>query len=104
MIDEIMDNFDFSKVLKTMRLLEWALMLDTGYGIPEYEYSLRILARKLILECIDLSEREKEDYVHVKAGPYKVSCFRYDGELMRICLEFVVTEWESCLLDYDEAL
>ena len=50
MIDEIMDNFDFSKVLKTMRLLEWSLMLDTGYGIPEYESSLRTLARKLILE------------------------------------------------------
>ena len=104
MIDEIMDNFDFSKVLKTMRLLEWALMLDTGYGIPEYESSLRTLARELILECIDLSEKEREDYVHVKAGPYKVSCFRYDGDLIRICLEFVVTEWDSCLLDYDEAL
>lgn len=104
MIDEIMDYFDFSKVLKTMRLLEWKLMLDGRYDVPEYESSLRTLARELILECIDLSEREKEEYVHVKSGPYKVSCFRYDDELIRICLEFVVTEWDSCLLDYDEAL
>ena len=41
LIDEIMDNFDFSKVAKTMQLLKWEIYMGGDYEnreIPDESY------------------------------------------------------------------
>ena len=100
MIDEVMDYFDFSKTHKTMVALNWKLHTENGYEIPD-EHELRVDARRLLMDCIDNSENNKEDYNTVATGPFKVTCLRYDGKLTKLELEFVVTSWETYCEDFE---
>jgi hypothetical protein len=94
MIDEIMDWFNFAKVAETMKAIEWRIHYDQRYEIPD-ENILREHARDVLMEAIDSSEKYEEDYVYVRIGPFKATCFRIDNKIDRLLLEFVVTEWES---------
>lgn len=92
MIDEIMDWFDFSKMAKAMASMEWRISHNMGYSIPD-EQELRELARHLMMDAIDFSEKEKDVCTYIKTGPFKVTCFRVDDAICKIILEFVVTDW-----------
>ena len=94
MIDEIMDWFDFAKVTKTMELLEWKIFCNNDYVIPG-ENTLRELARNILMDAVDASEKYDEDYAYVKTGPFKATCFRDENHITSIVLEFVVTDWTS---------
>ena len=74
MIDEIMDWFDFSKMAKAMASMEWRISHNMGYSIPD-EQELRELARHLMMDAIDFSEKEKDVCTYIKTGPFKVTCF-----------------------------
>ena len=94
MIDEIMDWFDFAKVAKTMELLEWKIFCNNDYVIPG-ENTLRELARNILMDAVDASEKYEEEYAYVKTGPFKATCFRDESHITSIVLEFVVTDWTS---------
>jgi hypothetical protein len=100
MIDDIMDNFEFSKVLVTRRLLDWKLYHDGGYGVPDHESELRRMARKNLQDCIDLCNENPKDSSFVGSGPFKATGY-HDGEkLCHLELQFVVCGWEV----YDDEL
>ena len=82
-IDEIMDNFDFEKVHKTMIALNWGWAdSDGGLSIP------------------DLSDIKKSARCRLKtAMEENVSCasggFFVEKEDDYISLKFVVAEWDN---------
>lgn len=87
-IDEIMDNFDFDKVFRVMKFLEWGWM---DYGVPSVS-DLRGTARVLLKECI----KSKSD---VSTGGLCAYYYEFDGIGVILKLKFVVEEW-----DWDEGL
>lgn len=97
LVDEIMDNFDFAKVAKTMQLLKWEIYMGGDYEnreIPDECY-LRSDARKMIYDFIGrLDEYEGESFSS-HSGPFKIKITRENGEIDSITLDFVVTEWEA---------
>lgn len=84
-IDDILDNFDFEKVKKTMELLNWTWVDSTGVpSIPE----LRKRARSLLLECSEHGE------CTAATGGLWASKHTYGGD-PSYRLMFVVTEWNN---------
>ena len=97
LIDEIMDNFDFSKVAKTMQLLKWEIYMGGDYEnreIPDESY-LRSDARKMIYDLIDRMDGYEGESFTSHCGPFKVRITKENSEIDSIILDFVVTEWEA---------
>lgn len=78
-IDEIMDNFDFSRVKKTMDALEWEWY---GIGIPT-ESEIRSEARRLLKDCL------KRRCGYLSTGGFTVEYKSYPREL---ALRFEIDE------------
>lgn len=51
-LDEIMDHFDFAKVARAMKLLEWFWVRNGQKQIPE-EYEIRAEARRILTMAIN---------------------------------------------------
>lgn len=97
LVDEVMDFFNFSKVHKTMKLLEWRVLTKEGMMVPD-ETDLRRDARQMIYDLINTVENSKDDDVwYSHCGPFKVRISKDEGEINSITLDFVVTEWEAYL-------
>lgn len=97
LVDEIMDNFDFAKVAKTMQLLKWEIYMGGDYEnreIPD-EFYLRSDARKMIYDLISRLDEYEGDSFTSHSGPFKIKITRENGEIDSITLDFVVTEWEA---------
>lgn len=78
-IDEIMANFDFQKVLKVMRALDW-------------KWQLKTVTMKMLRDCAldHLNTVSGEDfYVSTSGGLYA----KRDGEYLR--LSFEVDSWNG---------
>ena len=85
LIDEIMDNFDFERVHKTMIALNWGWADKDDYellSIPEM-YELKSHARKLL-------KASMEENMCIGTGGFFVE---KDGDY--ISLKFVVSEWDN---------
>lgn len=83
LIDQIMDNFNFENVHKTMVLLDWKWC--TCNGIPTIE-ELRMSARKMMIDVI-----ERNCY-SVSSGGFKTE-WKKDEEYL--LLSFHVSEWDA---------
>jgi len=81
-IDEIMDWFNFNKVAKTMKALDWK-WLD---GVPE-EPVIRKRARKLLTDLKTDKDDVRGTGGFVAHYTKKEDCYR---------LEFIVSEWDTC--------
>lgn len=107
MIDEIMDEFDFERVHKTMEALNWQWRDE---GIPDIP-TLRKAARSQ-LKQVSISPRDKSDldtgYFLVSSGGFEAYCVVLDidedeaagdnwkNDFMHQCklvLKFVVESW-----------
>lgn len=91
-IDEIMDNFDFAKVVKVMQFLKWKWW-DAEDEIPT-EYEVRKNARRLLY---DVAKNPDEEASITTGGfaAHKIGKF--------FELEFILTEWDNeNLLSEDE--
>lgn len=100
-IDEIMDNFDFEKVHKTMDVLEWTW---AGEGVPEVP-SLRARARQLLKEACFIEN--KSNYSMCSTGGFEAICKVLDYDIenaiedwvndaehqIQVELRFVVESW-----------
>ena len=81
-IDNIMDNFDFEKVHKTMKALKWVW---AGEGIPHIT-SIRKKARGLLKDAFQHKNNIVTAGFHVHYSSDK------DGEYVHIM--FVVADWD----------
>lgn len=82
-IDDIIDNFDFEKVHKTMKALKWEWTAEGG--VPEIP-SIKKQARKLLKAAF-------ENKSYNATGGFEVSYSSDEnGEYVR--LMFVVAEWD----------
>lgn len=77
-IDEVLDWFDFQRVLKVMDALDWAWCGE----VPDHEGYLREKARRLLKDSIYWGE--------IASGGF--SADYEDGEFT---LRFVVSKWSS---------
>ena len=100
LIDNIMDNFDFHKVHKVMKQLNWHWAFAEE-GIPR-EDELRKEARKLLNECLYALIKNGEDNWSIATGGFQVRATNYrDGETISdgfhvgLKLEFVIEDWDA---------
>ena len=93
-IDEIMDEFDFSKVQRTMEFLKWKITTEDGLIIPS-EPTLRRNARQQIYRLIDSMENITDDVYYSHCGPFKVRIVKEDNKITSISLDFVAENWEA---------
>ena len=94
MIDNIMDNFDFSRVAKCMEGLEWKW--HDVEGIPT-EPDIRKSARKLLNT---IRETYTEDRYSVSTGGFVIRAWYAPDshKLDAIELSFVVADCDACIL------
>jgi hypothetical protein len=89
LIDEVMDNFDFGKVAKTMKALDW-VWATTEFYIPE-ESDIRKHARGLLNKAYD-GAISKEDNYTVATGGFEAA---YEIDYKVLSLRFIVSSWET---------
>ena len=87
-IDDIMDNFDFSKVETVMKATNWTWV--STHGVP-VEHELRKQARELLKSVSQYYVSELGFRYAISTGGLKATKY-YDGELE---LEFIVAKWDT---------
>lgn len=80
-INEIMDNFDFRRVYKVMKFLDWAWHLDGKMEVPT-ESDIRRHAREL------LERLYQENLYCVECGGFRAT--KSNGDLS---LSFILEDW-----------
>ena len=90
-IDNIMDYFDFDKVLKTMIALDWKWVKEDHKSIDDLEIPsierIRKTARKALMRAIEIKD-------YTSGGGFEAEYD--DGNLY---LRFVVEEWDERATD-----
>lgn len=91
-IDDVMDQFNFGKVVEVMLALDWR-WVDANFGVPE-EGELRKTARYLLSQVYDytLNEGDGDDYFTIATGGFEAS---YYPKLDKLELKFVVASWDT---------
>ena len=93
LIDDIMDSFDFAKVHRVMKFLNWTWAGDLE---PPDEFELRRYARKLLKESLDKQ-------VSITTAGFKVTYRgRDDIDHIYLDLTFYVDDWSVCLADLND--
>lgn len=100
LIDEIMDNFDFHKVHKVMKFLNWRWAFAEE-GVPEI-CELKDTARRLLNECLYNLIKHGEDSWSIATGGFYVRATNYkDAEVeeddfhIGLKLSFEVADWDA---------
>ena len=90
-IDNIMDYFDFDKVLKTMIALDWKWVKENHKDINDLEIPsierIRKTARKALMRAIEIKD-------YTSSGGFEAEY--NDGSLS---LKFVVEQWDERATD-----
>lgn len=88
--NEIIDNFNFGKVLHCMQALKW-----TYYDSEPTIDRLKVIAEKLITDVIRIVESGEEGtWFSCATGGFVASAHLMKGD-WRLRLEFVVAQWEG---------
>lgn len=93
-IQEIMDEFDWEKVHKTMLYLDWKWF---GKGVPSVEL-LKNRARSLLEYSIDaiLTSGKKKYKMCTSTGGFEATARKYkDEDKIYMELKFVLVNWEN---------
>jgi hypothetical protein len=100
MIDEIMDEFNFATVYKTMVALDWKWASSKNY-IPSMD-ELRAEAERLLRDVADvrLNMWQDEDWkspIICSTGGFSAAawCNEDKTKIRRLNLEFIVSSWKS---------
>lgn len=94
-IDEIMDNFDFNRVAKAMKALEWEWH-DAFEGVPT-ESEIRMQARYM-LNAIDVVKTATSTGYYDTGGFIASGDYDANNNLEGLTLVFQLFEWQA----YDE--
>ncbi len=98
MVDDIMDEFDFEKVQRTMHALDWK-WANTQMAVPSIS-ELKDTARYLLIHVYNMRTDEYKDAHHevpvtCGTGGFRATALcNEDGVVDFLKLEFIVTEWE----------
>ena len=97
MIDNIMDNFDFNKVAKCMKALNWHWHdVDGSVAVPE-EHHIRQSARKIMNDVKEVCHHPT--FITGTGGFYVQSWYAPESpnknKLESIELSFVVETWDA---------
>jgi hypothetical protein len=96
MIAEIMEEFDFEKVQKAMRALNWTWRgSDQSPTVPE----LQETAEDLLISAIDGIQKERYmepdvSYYAGTGGFEATAALGMDRKLCHLSLKFIVSEWD----------
>ena len=92
LIDEIVENFNWDKVYRTMEALNWT-WVDSEGETPSIG-KLITTATRLLRDAYDGAEKEQYTYL-AGTGGFEAVCFA-DGEdgMYRLELRFVVASWD----------
>ena len=99
LIDDIMDNFNFNKVRKVMKHLNWKWALSEN-GVPEV-YELKETARRLLNECLYEMIMHGEDSWSIATGGFAARATNYKGSeesedsSIGLKLSFKVEDWDA---------
>lgn len=89
-IEKLLDNFDFKKVHKVMKLLNWNYWDSSD--IPDIEI-VRKCAKQSLLQALHISNRTMKKKATVSSGGFTATTRKYkDGEIV-FSLDFRVTEF-----------
>lgn len=97
MVKEVIEEFDFSKVILTMKALNWTWGMSTTVpSIEDLKRTAEYLLRGSIDGAIKAKDlREWEGYMNATGG-FKATAYRNRYKtITSINLEFIVTSWES---------
>ena len=100
MLEDIMDNFDFRKVARVMKFLNWKWASLNGEEHVPTETEIRTEARRLIISLIDKVGTDKE-IRSVETGGFGVFFNEYDGK-PDITLRFILEDWNEGYDTWDE--
>jgi hypothetical protein len=91
LIDEIVENFNWDKVYKTMDALGWTWVHSEG----ETPSTGRLIttATRLLRDAYDGAEKEQYTYL-VGTGGFEAVCYVDKDDMYRLELRFVVTSWD----------
>lgn len=100
LIDDVMDNFNFHKVHKVMKFLNWTWGFSAN-GVPEI-YELKETARRLLNECLYDLIQHGEDTWNISTGGFCVRATNYkdaeveDDDSFRLSLKlsFELEDWD----------
>jgi hypothetical protein len=87
LIDEVMDNFDFSRVAKVMEALDWTWF---GYGVPA-EPDIRSAVRKHLSTVYGTAKIQGRKYGMATGG----FSYEYDPQNSELSLAFNVTSYST---------
>ena len=99
LIDDVMDNFNFYKVRKVMKQLNWRWGTSEN-GIPEI-YELKEAARRLLNECLYNMIMHGEDSCNIATGGFHAKATNYKGHeesedsSIGLHLAFEVEDWDA---------
>jgi len=91
LIDEIVENFNWDKVYKTMDALGWT-WIDSKGETPSVG-RLITTATKLLRDAFDGAVREQETYLSGTGG-FEAVCYVDKDGMYRLELRFVVASWD----------
>lgn len=95
-IDEVMDEFDFDKVLKVMKFLKWKWAFEEGGEVPSNTATLRRCARRLIKDAFKSLDTRTEDWndevpSFCATGGFRAEVWKDNS----VRLVFTISEWEA---------
>ena len=93
LISEIVENFDWERTHKAMRLLEWKwASAITEDGVPTIG-NLMVTAIRLLQDAYDGAMKEKETY-QAGTGGFEAVAHVDDGGFYELELRFVLASWD----------
>jgi hypothetical protein len=101
MIDEIMDEFNFATVHKTMVALDWKWAVTSNNKVPTMD-ELRTEAERLLRDAADV-RLDMWQYEHWKSPIYCSTggfsaaawCNEDKTKIIRLDLDFIVSSWSA---------
>lgn len=91
-IDEIIENFDWGKVHKTMEFLDWK-WATTDNEVPTIGQLVNS-SHRLLLEAYEGALREKMDFSIATGGFRAKALVNEEKEIFELQLAFELTSWE----------
>jgi hypothetical protein len=101
MIDEIMDEFNFAAVHKTMVALDWKWAVTSNNKVPTMD-ELRTEAERLLRDAADVrldmfKEEPWESPIFCNTGGFSAAawCNEDKTKIIRLDLDFIVSSWSA---------
>lgn len=92
--EQITQNFEFEKVHKAMKALDWHWL--NSEGVPQIAEIVEA-ARRLCLECYEAAPQEQSQTKTLSTGGFRAS---YSAKEDLMTLEFILDTWVTGYGDY----